>query len=526
MSTELVIQKQDTETHRCTLPGESWNVVSKFIDSGLFVNFRRALKRYTMISKHHPYTRIYAPSLNRLKQEEKLHLIEHYGLIHPLSMFSLYFDIYLCIFLIFHFLTSPAIYALTTNDDQNYIMLPVNVTYAVTMIIMFRTGVYNEKDNTVSLKPRDIAISYIKSYFFLDLSSFLPQILRLIPLWKRIPDQILLIISPFLITSRYIRYFWCLKTFNLIRLYFGFSSFVFKAFRLTITIIMMIVLGVYILYALVLSEEHYKFNRFLKHSEITMKLLMNVGYGRIIVISHRILGPILSSTFLFIGFIFHVTVLVEVNSIWVRFFGVENKQTMVYESISAYTKYKALPVSVRDRIYLYLEFKYHGHFYKESVLTKATAGFLRREILLASTKNYLENVSIFRNIPNHLLRKLRVNLSTEIFLPGDVIIKAGSRGKSMYLIIVGTVSVTSEKDVEICQLTDGSYFGAAALTLNIARIVNVIAVTPCELFKLERSKFRSILKNHPQIYSEIENNIAENVLLALRTDNLDTKAIY
>ncbi|XP_050302727.1 uncharacterized protein LOC126740652 isoform X2 [Anthonomus grandis grandis] len=413
MSTELVIQKQDTETHRCTLPGESWNVVSKFIDSGLFVNFRRALKRYTMISKHHPYTRIYAPSLNRLKQEEKLHLIEHYGLIHPLSMFSLYFDIYLCIFLIFHFLTSPAIYALTTNDDQNYIMLPVNVTYAVTMIIMFRTGVYNEKDNTVSLKPRDIAISYIKSYFFLDLSSFLPQILRLIPLWKRIPDQILLIISPFLITSRYIRYFWCLKTFNLIRLYFGFSSFVFKAFRLTITIIMMIVLGVYILYALV-----------------------------------------------------------------------------------------------------------------ESVLTKATAGFLRREILLASTKNYLENVSIFRNIPNHLLRKLRVNLSTEIFLPGDVIIKAGSRGKSMYLIIVGTVSVTSEKDVEICQLTDGSYFGAAALTLNIARIVNVIAVTPCELFKLERSKFRSILKNHPQIYSEIENNIAENVLLALRTDNLDTKAIY
>lgn len=47
-----------------------------------------------------------------------------------------------------------------------------------------------------------------------------------------------------------------------------------------------------------------------------------------------------------------------------RYFCAQNKQTNTYNAVNAYMSYKALPVNLRDRIHLYLKFKYQGHFYK------------------------------------------------------------------------------------------------------------------------------------------------------------------
>lgn len=49
MSAHLITLKQDTEHHRCTLPGEPWDIVPKFIEGGILVDLRRKLKRYFLI---------------------------------------------------------------------------------------------------------------------------------------------------------------------------------------------------------------------------------------------------------------------------------------------------------------------------------------------------------------------------------------------------------------------------------------------------------------------------------------------
>lgn len=48
---------------------------------------------------------------------------------------------------------------------------------------------------------------------------------------------------------------------------------------------------------------------------------------------------------------------------------------------------------------------------------------------MAQTKGSLNQVQLFATLSREVLRKIRTALSSEIFLPGDVIVRAGSPGK-------------------------------------------------------------------------------------------------
>ncbi|XP_050302113.1 potassium/sodium hyperpolarization-activated cyclic nucleotide-gated channel 1-like [Anthonomus grandis grandis] len=523
----LYTQKHETEFHKCNLPGEPWNIIATFIESGLFVNLRRFLKRCMMISTNHPYTRSYAPSINRLKLEEKEHLIENYAIIHPLSMFSLYFNFITCFIFVFYFLHTPILYAMTNSENKRiYIMLPVHVTKVTLIIVTFLTGVYNEKDNTVSMNPGDIAKSYLKSYFFVDVLTPFLKFLGLIIVKKHPLRKTLTMIHPIVVIMRYVRYIWCLQVLKVARLYFGCSITVFRVVKLFLNLCIVNMLLIYILYSLSHRKETYNFQVFLSNAEDIIRMLFLIKTEFNVIENDIFATKIVRILVLIAGFIYHLAILAEAMSIWFKVFRAENNETEIIQSVITYAKYKALPFTLRERICLYLEFKYHGRFYKESSIEQVTTSFLQTEIILAGTKNVLEKVPIFQNVPYSLLRKLRVNLRIEIYLPSDYIIKFGSRGGSMFFLRAGTVLLTSEKGEEICTLRDGSYFGEAGLVINMNRFVNVIAVTPCELFKLKRSDLLDVLQDTPELYEEMENSIANKVSLALRTNDLNDAVIY
>lgn len=66
--------------------------------------------------------------------------------------------------------------------------------------------------------------------------------------------------------------------------------------------------------------------------------------------------------------------------------------------------------------------------FQDSVIRKATSDALRKEIRLAATKKSTQNVKLFQIIPGPILTEIRDALVSEIHLPGDIIIKAGSPG--------------------------------------------------------------------------------------------------
>jgi len=74
---------------------------------------------------------------------------------------------------------------------------------------------------------------------------------------------------------------------------------------------------------------------------------------------------------------------------------------------------------------------------------------LREEIALQSCRRLIENVAIFKNLPRDVLQLIVKHLKFELYLPNDIIIKAGSQGDCMYFLSSGTVAVLTPTGKEV-----------------------------------------------------------------------------
>ncbi|KAH1025628.1 potassium/sodium hyperpolarization-activated cyclic nucleotide-gated channel 1-like [Dendroctonus ponderosae] len=508
--------RQDTKYHHCTLPGEPTDVLTRYIEAGVWVSLRRSIRRALMISSKHPYTKYFAPSLYRRKEEETRQLLLYYHIIHPLSMFTFYFEMFMFFVFAFKGIANPIILMVFHDDKQSLraIFYPSNVLHILLILTSLCTGYYDNSQNVVYMKRRLIVLNYLQSYFITDILAILPQLLRTETVNRLgfnydLKTYSTRFITPIFIAANYARYIWCLRILRQLRLYFGLSIYAYQTIRLIMNALTAVVFSVYILFTIMKFMPGYIKDSVLKHSEHVVKMLMMVSYGPpVFKQMHETVCPMI---FIIIGFVFHLIMLIHGAEIWLKFFSKDYKQSAVYGATEAYMRYRALPMSLRERIYLYLDFRYQGHFYKESVIRNATSVALRREILLTMTQKSIEKVELFENCPVIILNKIKASLVSNIYLPGDVIIKSGTTGHCMFFILAGTVVVTTTDNKELCYLRDGSHFGEIALVVNIKRVANVIAVTACELFKLDRNHFWEVMKNHPQAYNNIKTMATERV---------------
>ncbi len=87
--------------------------------------------------------------------------------------------------------------------------------------------------------------------------------------------------------------------------------------------------------------------------------------------------------------------------------------------------------------------------------------------------------------------------------PGEVIIKEGDVGETMYLIVEGKVSVSQTGEdgcaVELAELGDGDYFGEMALFDDAERSATVTAKGKVRLLVLYKREFDETVHEYPQV---------------------------
>lgn len=95
--------------------------------------------------------------------------------------------------------------------------------------------------------------------------------------------------------------------------------------------------------------------------------------------------------------------------------------------------------------------------------------------------------------------------SLKVFLPGDVIIEAGSEGEAMYFIQEGQVQILSKAGDLVSILQSGDYFGEVALVLEHHKTTaNVVAKDYCDMYRLERGDFHSVFEGHLQVLAHLK----------------------
>lgn len=109
---------------------------------------------------------------------------------------------------------------------------------------------------------------------------------------------------------------------------------------------------------------------------------------------------------------------------------------------------------------------------------------------------------LFKKLGIDAMKSLVAQMSYLEKKPGDVIVRQGDVGGSLYVIIRGEVAIIREthgQRMEVATLGDGEFFGEMALLTDTPRVASVEAVTTVEMFELSRDTLRRLIQEFPQV---------------------------
>jgi hypothetical protein len=127
-----------------------------------------------------------------------------------------------------------------------------------------------------------------------------------------------------------------------------------------------------------------------------------------------------------------------------------------------------------------------------------------RQRVEIANQGMLEKVPIFQGGNPVFLRHLALMLKPVTFAPGDLIIKKGDVGNEMYFLRRGQVEILDGAGARLNTLGPGEFFGELSLLFSTPHTATVRAMTPCDLFVLNKAEFLQVLKDYPTVAASIQ----------------------
>jgi len=144
----------------------------------------------------------------------------------------------------------------------------------------------------------------------------------------------------------------------------------------------------------------------------------------------------------------------------------------------------------------------HGNL-KRELLAIRTAIAKRPPLDLGlNTHLLVQEFPMFSALAEDERMKVCLLLKPRLALPGEVLIRKGNRGASVYFISSGAVEV--ETGSTKVRLGRGDFFGEMALLTHSRRQADVTALGYCQLLVLEETEFRHLLSSNPSIRERID----------------------
>lgn len=137
--------------------------------------------------------------------------------------------------------------------------------------------------------------------------------------------------------------------------------------------------------------------------------------------------------------------------------------------------------------------------------------------------NLLARVDLFAGLSRTDLSRIAGLSEERIYREGQVVVKAGDPGKAFYVITNGKVKVVRGKTAsgkKEASLGKGEFFGELSLLDGEARTRTVVAETPLETIRIERSEFRKLLRKEPDLAIRLLEGMARRTRKILATPAL------
>ena len=114
--------------------------------------------------------------------------------------------------------------------------------------------------------------------------------------------------------------------------------------------------------------------------------------------------------------------------------------------------------------------------------------------------------SLFQHLSDPQRHRLLESSQAPCFGPGEVIVREGPEGESLYVVLLGRVEVGKRLEgraVVVAQLGAGEVFGEMTLFLEAPRSATVRALEECRLLQVGRPAVRALFADDPDLLERL-----------------------
>jgi len=149
-----------------------------------------------------------------------------------------------------------------------------------------------------------------------------------------------------------------------------------------------------------------------------------------------------------------------------------------------------------------------------------------------ATKNpvdILRRTPIFRLLDDPGLFELGARMHHLSFGPGELILRQGDEGDSMYFVVSGEVAInyvgSDGSEVQVAVTSAGDFFGEASLLTGEIRNANAVALTRVDCYELDKAGLEGILGQRAELAEDMSVVLAHRQTeLAISREKLDLEA--
>ncbi|MCA1593460.1 MAG: mechanosensitive ion channel family protein [Acidobacteria bacterium] len=178
-----------------------------------------------------------------------------------------------------------------------------------------------------------------------------------------------------------------------------------------------------------------------------------------------------------------------------------------------YTRHNDTDALVRQRIwYAFQRARFTFPFPTRTVHVQQTAAQDGDGKDTASLATRLSAVDIFSPLTADERQALAESSAGHIFAPGEIIIRAGDHGASMFVIHRGSVDVRVETNGHsrtLNTLREGDFFGEMALFTGEPRTASVIAAEETEVLEIGHAAMKNLFETNPDLVESLSHTINE-----------------
>ena len=126
------------------------------------------------------------------------------------------------------------------------------------------------------------------------------------------------------------------------------------------------------------------------------------------------------------------------------------------------------------------------------------------------------HLPLFSELNEQELQSLLPHIQSKTFMKNSLICQEGERGDSLFVISRGEVAITKQtpggKEVGVCNLREGDFFGEFSFFMDQKRHATVKTVTESEVLEINRDELNEIMKHHPHIEEVLQNFFNQRVM--------------